>query len=181
MDISQNSWAVEGCGYLSLTDIPQARYLQDVHANEDDNSTTISMISDGLSTLPENPACQFIHNPENFNWNAFPCDRCTVFQNVKNTTNIHKLMQDMGGDCVDAIKRHCDYFYREDRRACEIYKDLILITKYPHTKGECQFKTLSDEWVAAFARGVYVFFIPHHDTNDPNATLILILKYCVVS
>lgn len=179
MDISQNSWAVEGCGYLSLTDIPQARYLQDVHANDDDNSTSISMISDGLNTLPENPACQFVHNPDF--WNGSPCDKCTVFQDATNTTNLHVLMQDMGDDCVSAIVTHCNYFYREDRRACEIYKDLILMKKYPRTKGECQFKTLSDESVAAFARGVYVLFIPQHDTNDPNATLILIMESYVVS
>ena len=175
MDISQNSWAVEGCGWLSVLDINRARYLQDVHANDDDNSTSISMISDGLNTLPENPACQFVHNPDF--WNGSPCDKCTVFQDATNTTNLHVLMQDMGDDCVSAIVTHCNYFYREDRRACEIYKDLILMKKYPRTKGECQFKTLSDESVAAFARGVYVLFIPHHDTNDPNATLILLHKH----
>merc|ERR1719424_2247258 len=34
VDISQNSWTIDGCGGLSVVDINRVRYLQDVHANE---------------------------------------------------------------------------------------------------------------------------------------------------
>merc|ERR1719491_2694709 len=95
MDISQNSWAIEGCGELSIYDhITRARYLEDGNDFDDDNST----LSSTIEALLDNSTCPFRHNPTD-RWEQNPCKKCEVFQNPKNRTGHKKLAQLMGKDC----------------------------------------------------------------------------------
>ena len=136
MDISQNSWAIEGCGQNAGFD-PE-RSLQEIG------------VETSVPTLVTE--CPFVYKP--FDGYAFyPCDKCTLFQNKFDIDNDIEIDL-MGQDCVDAVEKHCDWYYAQEQKICVEYLDLILDIRYPSTRGECNFKTVSDAGREALSRGV---------------------------
>ena len=136
MDISQNSWAFEGCGKNSNLD-PE-RSLQD---------SGVQTVVPTLTT-----ECPFVYKPFD-GYNMFPCDKCTLFQNSVDVDNDIEIGL-LGDDCVDSVIKHCDYYYTQEEKTCVEYLDLILEKKAPSSGGECRFKNIKDAGQQALSRGV---------------------------
>ena len=128
-DISQNSWAYEGCGRLSQYQLNR-RNLQEDSDNINTNTNT------------NTNECIFEYTPFE-GYLLSPCDKC-------NFTNPEEL----GQECIEAISNHCDWYTTQEREACMEYLDLILLRANPNSKGECHFGVLPEEAIEAFTKGV---------------------------
>ena len=136
MDISQNSWAFEGCGKNSNLD-PE-RSLQD---------SGVQTVVPTLTT-----ECPFVYKPFD-GYSKFPCEKCTLFQNGVDVDNDIEIGL-LGEDCVNSVVEHCEYFYTQEEKTCVEYLDLILEKKAPSSGGECKFKNIKDAGQKALSRGV---------------------------
>mmetsp|Transcript_29477 Transcript_29477/g.33081 ORF Transcript_29477/g.33081 Transcript_29477/m.33081 type:complete len:892 (-) Transcript_29477:118-2793(-) len=152
MDISQNSWAVEGCGPLSSFDPNRRRHRNLQQVGEEEGAAAAATANE-TTVLPEFVAeCPFVYKPFD-TYLLSPCDNCEMFLNHQDID--HELEVDVLGDtCLESIKNHCDIYYVKERNACMEYIDEILEAKYPFTDGECRFKTLTTAARNTFTKGV---------------------------
>lgn len=124
-DISQNSWAYEGCGRNS--------YQQLNCDNPDDCLRKRRKLQN---------ECIFKHKPFE-GYLLSPCVQC-------NFTNPYEL----GEECITSISNHCQYYPTKDRKACLEYLDLILLRANPSSEGECHFGIMPEESIDAFTKGI---------------------------
>ena len=99
IDISQNSWAYEGCGGLA--------YI--AYGKVDDKKNNRN-----LQTPEEECPFKYKPNPTY----PSPCDVCN-FTYTRDTSLL-------GEECIDKIVRHCGFFPREERNICLEFLDVIL-------------------------------------------------------
>jgi hypothetical protein len=127
-DISQNSFAYEGCGPLASGKLNcgddcewKGRKLQD--------------------------RCPFSAIPYE-GYPYFPCDVC----NITNITDSDP--DELGDDCLTAIQLHCEWYPKLERGACLEFLDLILYRRDQYSGGECHFGVLNEDTIDAITKGI---------------------------
>jgi len=132
IDISQNSWAFEGCGPLSPN-----QYNGNVRRQLQETEDELSY-------------CPFIYEPFP-GYLLSPCLKCN-FTNAADADGGGGEI--LGAQCIQAIADHCGFYPLQEKDACLEYLDLILTVGNPQSNGECAFGMLPESAIKSFSRGV---------------------------
>ena len=145
MDISQNSWAVQGCGAISFLE-PNRKNRE---RKRERRSLRRRFLQEGAEGEEVPPSCPFVHK-QFPTYSYYPCDA-----KDPSTGEIACDFEadDLSSFCEDVIAKHCYWYYTKEKK-CVDYLDLLLIADEPTTNGECNFKTITPDGINALRRMV---------------------------